>query len=148
MARERRRSGSAEFRLYPANTTLGWRATKRISQTVGDALVEAGHAELVFDEMENRHHYQLKAEKPVVNGLVSQEKFGSLTAHDARLIAGLHGRSRTAHLTEERRLTRCDQFGKPLPAEDAIERAQAKMLAYLTPELRKTNQAVMVIPHQ
>ena len=51
-----------------------------------------------------------------------------LTAREAQLNAGLRGVSRTARMSEEQRMNRCDErTGRALPPEDAIERAQAKV---------------------
>ncbi len=54
-----------------------------------------------------------------------------LGAHDARLVAGLHGPSRTAHLTDQAKRERSTLLSNErkrfVPEEDAVELAQIRL---------------------
>jgi hypothetical protein len=137
MARPQRRSSNQEFILYQPKqeeTPCGWAIHGRCSREHGDKLVFSGSAVEVHDQFGHHYAFQLldRPAKPTVkNGAVDAPPTATLlTPREADLVAGRHfkhGKSRTARMTEIQRLSRLHPLTrKPLPAEDAVERAEAK----------------------
>lgn len=132
MARPRIRS-SSQLHVFSQWTNLGWRHTRVIDMAEGEAKVRRGVFRHVHDE-----HGKLVGYQPVVNVMPPDTEKSSdvsraaLGRAESRANAGLMGASRTARLHEPEKLSRVDQrTGKPLPAEDFVERVQILMQAYL-----------------
>ena len=92
-------------------------------------MVQAGAAELI--ERNGEQVYQMVSQAVVKNGVAALPVAIVITAREMELVAGQafkYGKSRTAGMTEEQRLTRVHSLTrKQLPAEDAVERAAAKL---------------------
>lgn len=131
MARPRIRS-SSQLHVFSQWTNLGWRHTRVIDMAEGEAKVRRGVFRHVHDV-----HGKLIGYQPLVQ-VASQESATSsdssraaLGRGEMRANAGLMGASRTRHLQEIDKLSRVDQrTGKPLPAEDFVERVQILMQTY------------------
>ena len=140
MAKPRRRSPNAlTFPLWLPPTPLGVTVHDYVTVREGDRMVLNGQARLHYDALGNPDGYELMpvAGSKVKNGDASSKPTAALlTVKEMDLVAGQKfrgGRSRTAGRSEKERLTRVHPVtGKPLPPEDEVERAVAKLLA-LTP---------------
>ena len=134
MAKPRRRTESQEFLLYDSQSdnVRGWSVTRRIGYKAGEQMELAGRAERVHDEMTGQHvGWRVCEERPVSDGMEisSDPTLALMSVYEMELVSGVRGKSRTAgmDLNDSRRLMRVTLTGKPLPAEDAVERARAKL---------------------
>lgn len=129
----RHRGGAdREFGLYGANSALGWSIVSRVSFAKGESKVAAGLWRRVNDEMGNHVGYQMlgAAAMRVDIDLPSRPQPVTITAQqseDNAYALFADGRSRTAGMTEERRMER---VARKLDPEDAMERLQAKIAVY------------------
>jgi hypothetical protein len=115
------------FPLYSSYTALGWRKVKYIDFAGAEAAVATGALVRVYDGLGAHHGYQL-VDNPGITWIPSEDSTAAITARESAANAGLCGASATEHLPEEKRLHREDRHThKPLPAEDFIELAQAKV---------------------
>ena len=151
MARPRIRS-SSQLHVFSQWTNLGWRVTRTIDIHEGDAKVRCGHFRHVHDEAGKLIGYQPMV-APVMPSVASDPSRAALGRGEMRANAGLMGRSRTAELSEIDKLSRVDKrTGKPLPAEDFVERVEILMRTYLdsanfaTLQGRRGDRAVRVYP--
>ncbi len=127
MSRSRRRAGSQAFVLYQAGEEM--RPIERCSLRRGEGLVEQGKAVHVVDAQGQHVGFQLRTRDPL-NGTPAVPVATVFSPAEMELVAGQtfkFGRSRTASLSEAERLTRKTLTGRPLPAEDKVERAAAKL---------------------
>lgn len=138
--RPRRRSRNDDFLLFDRNTTLGWRVTRRIGYEQGEKLWATGHARRVNDCNGQHIGYQLIQQDKQSDGLPSLLGPVMLTAREMDLIAGTnfkYGKSRTARMSEAERITRLHPLTRRmLPPEDPVERAQAKLKAFVPRHLQ------------
>jgi hypothetical protein len=131
-----------KFILFAANTTLGWSVIRRVTFRFGEAKVAARKWRQIQDQFGTHIGYQpLVCVMPVPKAkedLRDKLPPTQLKAKDARLIAGLSGKSKTAGLSEGRRLKRHAKYDvdKILAPEDAIERAQEKVKQWPFPASR------------
>jgi hypothetical protein len=122
--RDTRQSG--KYLLYGANTTLGWRVVRTISFEEGERREAAGSLRRVNDSISGNHiGYQIvpTSERRGDRDLPSLSSTASISQREMEINAGEGGHSRTAGMTEERRLE------QRVP-EDRIERVQAKVAVY------------------
>lgn len=117
---------------------LGWRVIRHVSGAQGEEMVARGKWREVYDEQNNHVGYQIvaswKSDLEILSGGPSPN---SITKREVEMNAGLYGRSRTQGMPEESRVARFDsRTGKPLPPEDAIERAVAKVAEFGRMRLR------------
>lgn len=145
MARPRIRNHS-DLLVFAINTTLGWSVTKRTGYAPGEAKVERGEWRRVVDD-----HGELVGYQPVVHEVKPVPSNDcsrcALQVPEMRANAGLMGRSRTAHLSDEQRATRLHpKSGRLLPEEDFVERVGKLMKAYLGTANRSGDKAVRVYP--
>lgn len=130
---------AATVLLFGANTTLGWRVSRRISRLEGERGVERGAFREVLDETSGALiGYQMIAEAEMAGDrdLPSLQSAASISDREMRMNAGELGPSRTAGLPEAKRLERAErrdeQTGQHLhlAPEDEIERAQMKVRVF------------------
>jgi hypothetical protein len=133
-----RRSQSSErsIAVYPADTSLGWRVIRMVSPNVALGKLALGVWREVFDEHRNFVGCQVLQTVKTDSELPSGASSTSITVNECELNAGLGGKSRTAGMPEDKRLSRFRTTANgilPLPPEDAIERAQAKVKEWTKP---------------
>lgn len=116
--------------VYPPETTLGWRAIRMVSPTKAAEKLARGEWGEVRDEHGSFIGCQILASCAKEKDLPSSPSASAITVRESELNAGLGGASRTIGLPEEKRITRRNPFGHPLPPEDAIERAIEKVREY------------------
>jgi hypothetical protein len=119
--------GNRDFKLWLPETDQFWRVIRQVSFAEGERKCAAGEWCRVNDGFGNHVGFQILANFKKDEELPSGASSTSITVRECQLNAGLGGLSRTAGMIEEKRISRKNQFGKPLPPEDAIERAQAKV---------------------
>jgi hypothetical protein len=132
MARPNRRSGSQTLIVFSDETTLGWRVLRRISVAEYQRRKSRGEMRPVFDESGNLIGCQ--PIKVFDQHLTTRSTPAAIIPREVVLLAGTafrDGRSRTAGLTEQKRMERASRVhprtGKLLPPEDAIERVEEKV---------------------
>lgn len=85
----------------------------------------------VYDDLGNHIGYQMIAAAEILRSSsdpLPNSSASSITVGELKLNAGLGGKSRTAGMSENMRITRRDlKTGASLPPEDAIEKAQTKV---------------------
>jgi hypothetical protein len=123
------------FELWPADDSRGWNCIRMVTWSQGVDKVTQGKWKL--HELNGEPWYfQIRANFEAEGELPSGASSTSITVRECQLNAGiietrrgviLAAKSRTASMTEEQRISRKNKFGEPLPPEDAIERAQAKV---------------------
>ena len=146
MARPRIRT-SLQFYLYSPTTALNWRRTQIVTLVEGDKLVAEGKARRRFDSWGRHDGYELIESKPTDEKLPSLVSSASISTNEVLANAGVLGRSRTANLSEEDRITRRHpKTGRPMPAEDFVERAQEKVRLWTQPAPGRGDRAVRVYP--
>lgn len=152
MARPRIRS-SSQLHVFSQWTNLGWRTTRIIDVAEGEAKVRRGEFRQVCDAMTGKVIGYQPMEAPAMPSVDSDPSRAALGRGEMRANAGLMGRSRTARLQEIDKLSRVDKrTGKPLPAEDFVERVEILMRTYLdsanfaTLQGRRGDRAVRVYP--
>lgn len=128
--RSTRRDLNGDVSLYPAETSLGWRVIRQVSRAEAAEKLGRGEWREVYDEHGNFRGCQALISFKKDEDLPSRRTAPSITVKECLLNAGLCGKSRTAGMTEEQRISRKSPFGRPLPPEDAIERAQAKVVEF------------------
>jgi len=121
--------------VYNAGTTLGYTLNGRISVDNGEKAVADGVMRRV--EMDGQFYgYQLLEKQHVADDVPSVCSPAGISARESQLNAGTAfkgSRSRTMRMSPDdpRRLTRVHGVsGAHLPAEDAVERAVAKVHFY------------------
>jgi len=125
-----RRVKSGEINLFPAETSLGWRVIRQVSCSEASEKLATGEWREVYDEHEKFLGCQVLANFKKDEDLPSGATSTSITVWECMLNAGLGGKSHTAGLPEERKVSRKTRFGKALPPEDAVERARAKVAEF------------------
>lgn len=123
------------FRVYVRETALGWRVSRWCSFAQGESRVSTGAWVRVYDELGHHVGYQPRESRgPDADVIASAASRGAITARESMLNAGAcfrGGASRTARLPEQMRLGRVHPLsGRPLPAEDSVERVQGKVAAW------------------
>ena len=125
-----------EIAVYPAETSLGWRVIRHVPATEAREKLATGEWREVYDEHQSFLGCQILANFKVDQELPSGASSTSITVRECLLNAGIREtsrgvvlglKSRTAGMTEDERISRKNKFGKPLPPEDAVERARAKV---------------------
>lgn len=122
--------GERNVNVYPPETTLGWRVIRMVSPTKAAEKLARGEWREVRDEHGAFIGCQILASCAKEKDLPSRASASAITVRESELNAGLGGASRTIGLPEEKRIARSNPFGHPLPPEDAIERAIAKVREY------------------
>jgi hypothetical protein len=145
IALSRPRSGNNQFILYAADTSKGWRVNKRISFVDGERGVDRGAFVRVYDDFDKHVGYQLTAGRIVDYDVKPQGAHGALSLSEMHANAGVDGRSRTIHLSEDDRLERV-RFG--LHPEDSVERAIKKVKVYERPAPGRGDRAIRVYPKE
>ena len=123
-------AANRNFSLWSSETDYGWRVVRQISFVEGEGKVARGEWRRVADTFGNHIGYQALANFKSDEELPSGASSTSINVWECLLNAGLGGRSRTAGLSEDERISRKTRFGKPLPPEDDVERAQAKVTEF------------------
>ena len=100
----------------------------------------------VYDEHGNYWGCQVLANFKKDEDLPSGATSTSITVRECMLNAGLGGRSRTAGMSEEKRISRKSGFGKSLPPEDAVERAAEKVKEFGRNRFRAAPIALLTSP--
>jgi hypothetical protein len=138
-SRTQRRAEKGErcISVYPPDTSLGWRVIYHVSKSQATAKLATGEWREVHDENHNFMGCQVLATFKQDEDLPSGASSSSITVRECELNAGLGGRSHTVGLSEDRRISRRNQVGHPLPPEDAIELAKAKVSLWPWPMSRK-----------
>jgi hypothetical protein len=124
--------GRKSFHVYHSETVLGWRIIRKISFDAGESKVAQGVWRRVNDELGNHIGYQIlsAAAHRVDLDLPSRPQPVSITAAQSELNAYTvftDGSSRTAGMTEERRMERA---ARGLDPEDEVERLQMKISVF------------------
>jgi hypothetical protein len=125
-----RRARDGAINLYPAETSLGWRVIRTTTATKAAEKLAAGEWREVYDEHGNLLGCQVLASFKKDDDLPSQPSSTDISAWESKLNAGLSGRSRTAGLPEEKRISLFRKTKDGLvriAPEDAIERAVEKV---------------------
>jgi hypothetical protein len=143
--RRRNRSEQQQYNYYDSNTNLGARVLRRLSFDKGEEYVAAGIAVCVRDATGKIIAYQKLEERRIENPDTAMvPSFTSMTVlsraevdaiagskfkggENEQGVYGPPGRSRTIGMKEEERMLR---MKRGLPAEDLVERAQAKLQAW------------------
>jgi hypothetical protein len=127
-ARATRRLSENMLPLYPADASRGWRVIRQVPFAKGSEKVAAGEWALLCHTDGTPWYFQIIANFKADADLPASEPTRPITAHESALNAGLFGQSRTAGMPEDVRLSRHDRYDtdRPLPPEDAVERAMAK----------------------
>ena len=101
-----------------------------------------------YDQFGRFEGYNLVEAPPRTDeSLPSLLSTASISSREVLANAGVLGRSRTAGLREDERLTRRHPVtGHRLPAEDFVERAQAKVKLWTEPAPGRGDRAVRVYP--
>jgi hypothetical protein len=134
---------AARYDLYPPTTTLGWRVVRKVTAAeVDDALIRGLWRE-VYDERGNFAGYQIKPNFKSDDDLPPGWSLCSISVNQMDLNAGTvfrNGKSRTAGLPEDERVTRRDrETNHALPPEDAVELAVEKVRLWPFPASRVDN---------
>jgi hypothetical protein len=132
----RQEKGERSVNVYPPDTSLGWRVIYMVSALKAAERLAAGVWREVYDEYGSFWGCQVVANFGKDEAILSGASSTSITVSELELNAGLRGKSRTVGLSEEQRIARINGKGKPLPPEDAIERAQAKVKQWPYPASR------------
>jgi hypothetical protein len=127
-----------KFLLFAADTRFGWRVIRRVTFRLGEAKVTEWKWREILDPFKTHIGYQVISKIKPARDRRYRPLPTAITAKDAKLISGLFGTSRTAGLSEDRRLTRHARYDedKILAPEDAIERAQEKVKQWPFPASR------------
>ena len=145
MARARHRTRNKQFPLYHSETVHGFREIRRVSAANGHDMTARGLWREVYDSLNNLVGYQVMPSMKDDLQVLSMRSSTAMVARDIVLNAGQAfkgGKSRTAGMTEDQRLTRRhNQTGKVLPPEDAVERVEAKIRVY--PEITGAKQDIL-----
>jgi hypothetical protein len=127
----RQSAGSPTYLLFDAETALGWRVIRHVSGAQGEEMLARGAWRDVYDDLGNHIGYQMIAAAEILRSSsdpLPNSSASSITVGELKLNAGLGGKSRTAGMSENMRITRRDlKTGASLPPEDAIEKAQTKV---------------------
>ena len=139
--RPRIRASNDQYRfyLYPPDTALGWRVIRKVTLAEGAEKVLRGEWREVHDEHGDHWGYQVLVSSKTDQDIPSGATSSSITVNECELNAGLGGEWRTKGLPEDKRLSRFRRTEAgllPVPAEDAIERAQAKVAQWPYPASR------------
>ena len=135
--RAQARTSQGALNLYPADISNGWRVIRIVSFALGLEKVARGEWTLVNDEQGNPFYFQVKTNFKTDQDLPSGASSASITLGEVLRNAGLFGKSRTAGMTEDARLSRPRLPNGHAPApEDAIERAQEKVKQWPFPASR------------
>lgn len=111
--------------LFDTNITLGWRVVRDVSFAAGEAKVESGEWQRVYDAAMNHIGYQpMKGEKPIDEGIPSIHSCASISRSETEINAGLRGESHTAGMVE---MERSRRIARGLMPEDKVERVVAKI---------------------
>ncbi|HLH36017.1 MAG TPA: hypothetical protein VKX41_15195 [Alloacidobacterium sp.] len=127
MAKFRKRETNQEFLVFSDNTSLGWRIIRRTSFSAGESRVEKGIWRRVYDDMSNHIGYQPFGAGPTDKEIPSRSSNPSISLREMEAFAGTafaRGKSRTAHLSESRRMER---IARKFAPEDFIERTAEKV---------------------
>ena len=131
---------AARYDLYPPTTTLGWRVIRNVTAAEVDDALKRGLWREVYNEHGNFAGYQIKPNFKSDDDLPSGWSLCSISVNETELYVGTlfrHGKSRTAGLPEDKRVTRKDkETGHALPPEDYIERAVEKVRQWPFPASR------------
>lgn len=139
-SQRRARSGDLSIDVYPADESRKWRAIRKVTPLYAWDKVSRGLWSELFDDFGNFYGVQILAIVKTDKDLPSGATATTITAADSKLCAGLSGPSRTLGLTEEGRITRFHSVTcRPLPPEDRIERAIAKVNQWPMPASRIDN---------
>ncbi len=144
----RESNGDRSVPVYPVDTTLGWRVISHVTKAHASEKMARGEWREVHDEHGNFWGCQMLANFKKDEDLPSGASSTSITVNECFLNAGLGGKSRTARMTEDERLSRKDGFGHPLPPEDAVERAQTKVAEFGRGRLVATPRGPIELPNQ
>ncbi len=107
-----------------------------VSGAQGEEMMAQGKWRDVYDEAGNHIGYQVIANYKSDSEILSGSTSISITVRECELNAGLRGKSHTAGMSEEKRMSRRSASGKVLPPEDAVERARAKVKLWPHPANR------------
>lgn len=136
---KRIRRSNPQVNLYSANVSLGAKVIGRLSSRKAEELVRCGFA-IRIDLSDGTVAYQ-EREYLVFDADIPRSTIAALSRAEVEAIAGRHfkggenlngnygppGRSRTSGLNE---LQRAKRVLKGLPAEDFVERSEAKLQAW------------------
>jgi len=126
--------------LFSADISQGWRIVRRVSLDKGKRSVIEGRWREVTDDLGNHLGYQIISTNSVDSEMPTRQTPATISASEMTLYAGQafsRGRSRTAGMTEDQRLSRAKlPNGRQLPPEDTIERLVGKVNAYTAPASR------------
>jgi hypothetical protein len=116
------------FNLFPAQTDDHFSVIREVRFGYAEGKVALGEWKREYDQVGNHIGYRVVPNRFGDAALVSGSSSSSITAREMRLNAGLKGRSQTARLSEDDRISRRHpKSGKALPPEDAVERAREKV---------------------
>ena len=126
--------------VYSADTSQGWRIIRKVTAIYAFEKVVAGYWKEIFDHIGNFIGVQILAVVKSDEEIPSGATAATITFIEIIRNAGLEGRSRTIGRDENFRITRENpKDGKPLPPEDNIERAIAKVKQWPFPASRIDN---------
>ena len=129
-------------------TATGNRSSRWISEKEVIRGLARGSMREYYDEFGRFKGYELiDVPPPTDESLPSLISTASISSREVLANAGLMGRSRTAGLREDERLTRRHPVtGHRLPAEDFVERSQEKVKLWTQPAPGRGDRAVRVYP--
>ncbi len=141
VSRSLRRKCDGEFPVYPVDDSRGWGVVRMVSFEYGVDKVAEGKWSLMEHPNGEPWYFQFRANFKTDSELPAGELSPTtITEDESKLNAGLFGKSATGwmDLDDPRRLIRHERFDpdKPLPPEDHIERAQAKVKLWSWPASR------------
>lgn len=144
--RKRRHNSLRELRLFNPHTTDGIDQPRRISREEGEQMVAAGTAVRRFDTFNNHTGYNLCAEERRGEELPIEESSRVFSSGEVKAIIGVFGRSRTARLSEAKKLELLIKDRKRR-VEDLVERSTEKLVDWPLPIEKTTpDKAVRVYP--
>jgi hypothetical protein len=122
------------YSIFHTETTLGWRVIRMCNLAKGQQKVACGE----WREVHDPNTGELIGFQPVTpaeargdRDLPSLASCASISMREMQANAGELGRSRTAGMLEEDRVSRRDpRNGTLLPAEDFVERTRAKVRVF------------------
>lgn len=128
--RAKNHNRSNQLPVYSADTSLGWSVARWASIAKGDEMALAGKWRAERDGFGALIGYRIIASHQRDEEIPSKPSSAGIVRREMEINAGLRGVSRTAGMSEDKRLGRKNlRSGKAEP-EDAVERVQAKVRVY------------------
>lgn len=132
------------YKLFSSDDSTCLSVIRRTSLKEARANTAAGIWRDRYDDDGHHIGFQIIAARELGYLDPSEQTTASITAHELVIYAGRvfpGGKSRTAHLTEDQRYGRPKRDnGRMPPAEDVVERTEAKVAAFAGPASRVSSE--------